>query len=245
MTILIGLITRMPKISFSTHSELLDIIPHPLPAMKCVPDWYKNMDTHIDDPSKDVVHGPTLKSCMPVRDYMMAGYIIPSWQDIAFKKDHKGNYRNTASFDASLSSKYNIYYGMHDLGQVKGSPLCKYADNEKFMKLNNPWVIKTPKGYSTLFMSPFYQEMDVTILPAIVDTDTHEIQINFPFIPNTDDVFVEKGAPLVHAIPFKRDDWTSEVGSYDNEDMTKKNVNYMTFAKSIYTTKFWQRKRYR
>ena len=235
----------MPKISFSTHPEILDVIPHPRPATKFVPDWYKEMEARIDCVERDVIHAPTLKACMPVRDYITSGYIIPSWQDIAFRKDKNNNYRNITDYSPAMADKYNMSYGAHDPMQVQGSPLAKFADGEKMIKLNNPWMIRTPKGYSTLFMSPFYDEIDITILPAIVDTDLHDIQINFPCIITSENAFVEKGAPLIHAIPFKRDDWKSEVKAYDEKETFKSHIKFSTTLQSFYTKFFWQRKRYR
>ena len=79
------------------------------------------------------------------------------------------------------------------------------------MFLLNPWKIKTPKGYSCLFVPPLNNSDDrFSIIPGIVDTDTFPSEINFPIIINGDkypvlETTIKKGTPYVQIIPFKRD----------------------------------------
>ena len=77
-----------------------------------------------------------------------------------------------------------------------------------------------------LTIQPFYQfKHDWRLFPAIVDTDEWEDEINFPFIINGDKYkilqdIVKFGTPIVQCIPFKRDNWESEMkvlDPYENE----------------------------
>lgn len=80
-------------------------------------------------------------------------------------------------------------------------------------------IIKTPPGYSCLFVSPLNNKDDrFEIISGIVDTDTYENFINFPIVINGDkypnlETTIERGTPYVQIIPFKRDDWKMEIGS--------------------------------
>ena len=84
-------------------------------------------------------------------------------------------------------------------------------------KFLNPWIIKTPPGYSCLFVPPLNNADDrFSIIPAIVDTDSFTMWINFPFIVNGDkypvlDTELKKGTPYVQVIPFKRDSWKMKI----------------------------------
>jgi hypothetical protein len=42
----------------------------------------------------------------------------------------------------------------HSINQLGESPLIEKNKNLPFYKILNPWKIKTPKGYSCLFLPP-------------------------------------------------------------------------------------------
>lgn len=236
----------MPNIKFSTHPDILGSIPHPKPASKFIPSWYKDLKKEYRCPMSDPVVPATLKQCVPVRDMMTSGYIIPAWCDLLFKRDSKGKLHvGNLRLPAEFNGLYNMGFSAHDVNQVKGTPLEAFCDGDKMMKLNNPWMIKTPSGYSCLLMAPFYETSDITILPAVVDTDKHLLHTNFPCVISSDEAFVKKGDPLVQVIPFKRDSWTSEIEAIDTQEQASSLVQFVTEIKSKYTTKFWERKYYR
>ena len=241
----------MPKIKFSSHPDVVKSIPHPRPATKFVPEWYKKMELliqtkeRVSEKGVATVDHPTMKKCMPVRDYLTTGYIIPCWQDILIRKDSEGKYHNQVREAEHLSNAYAMGVSWHSINQVVGSPFEKFTDGEKLLKFLNPWVIQTPKGYSTYFTAPFFHEGAVTILPAIVDTDTHNVQINFPAIIHEDECRIERGTPIIHAIPFKRENWDSVVEELDVDKSNARMLNFSSRLQSIYTTKYWQRKRFR
>ena len=50
-------------------------------------------------------------------------------------------------------------------------------------KFINKWLIKTPPGYSCLFVKPLnHFETRFEIISGVVDTDTYINTINFPFL---------------------------------------------------------------
>ena len=80
---------------------------------------------------------------------------------------------------------------------------------KNYFKLQVPWQIVTPKGYSCLFIQPFYHfQENFTVLPAIIDTDTSDmINQNLPCVHRKHEFNILPGDPVVQIIPFKRDEW--------------------------------------
>ena len=67
-----------------------------------------------------------------------------------------------------------------------------------------------------------------SIIPGIVDTDTYNIEINFPFVVNGDKYpslrsLIKRGTPIVQVIPFKREQWRMKMESIDQEERLKDN----------------------
>jgi hypothetical protein len=205
-----------------TNTSNFENLEKPQPASNFIPDWYKAMDSYLDgkkQPSGIGTTTATIKKCMPVFDSMVSGYIITSPADIWVSiKDNAPHYEwsslNLISFHSALQVPYypsnrNFRY-----------PL------ELYPKWNNYWSIKTPKGYSTLFVQPFHRDSVFTIIPGIVDTDIYTAPVNFPFILNDPEFegLIPKGTPIVQVIPIKRDSWEMSFGQ-EKEFIEQKNIN--------------------
>ena len=177
----------------------------PKPASGLLPDWYKNTQSYTTGEKapngKGGTHA-TVKRCMPVFDAITAGYIIVSPADVWVSI--KNGIQNFEWSDFGLIS-------FHPIEQAPLYPQRKPFD---YPKWTNPWSIRTPKGYSTLFVQPFHRESVFTILPGIVDTDQYYAPVNFPFVIN-DPLFEglrPAGTPIAQVIPFKRDSWKTKEG---------------------------------
>lgn len=226
------------KITFTNVSGFADL-EQPQPASRLVPEWYKNTESYIGKEKKPDGNGGTLatiKKCMPVFDAMTAGYII------------------TLPADVYVSQKDGIPWyqwagmGLVEFHPVEQAPLHPKTNSFAYPKWNNYWSIKTPKGYSTLFVQPFHRESLFTILPGIVDTDTYTVPVNFPFILNdlSFEGLIPKGTPMVQLIPIKRDAWSMDFGSENEiseQNLIRKKLHLKFFDK--YKTMFWNRKEYK
>jgi len=240
----------MPHITFDIHPDLIDLVPHPRPASKFVPDWYKDMKNtcpmkeRANDRGDHVtIDAPTVKMCLPVRDYLTSGYIIPAWKDHRVLRNSAGHMESI--FEHEMNDGYSMGCSWHGIHQFEKSPLSEFSDGQKMLKIINPWRIKTPKGYSCLFYSPFYQKSDFTILPAIVDTDTHDVPVNFPTIVTSDDAYLKMGDPLVQVLPFKRESWSHKVEAASEKSVKKANLKNALLWGSFYTQFDWKRKVFR
>jgi hypothetical protein len=179
---------------------------HPKPASKSIPDWYKELESYADNEKKPDGKGATtatIKRCMPVFDAISAGYIIYSPCDIFVTQREDGSYYEWSQYELIT---------FHPIHQAPNHPLSN--SNEGYPKWSNPWAIKTPKGYSTLFVQPFHRESLFTIMPGIVDTDIYTTPVNFPFVLNDPkfEGLIPAGTPIAQVIPFKRDMWEMKLG---------------------------------
>lgn len=248
----------MPKVKFTIQEELFDAVPSPRPASKLIPEWYRKIDKNFDEVHNGVnwnvvMDGglkkfntaKTIKACLPVRDYLTSGYIIPAWTDITILRDDNDKYGSLEPFEREFTEGHLVGVEWHHKKQFTGSPFEKTSDGEKIVKIVNPWCIRTPKGYSSFIFSPFYHQNKIEIMPAIVDTDTMESPINLPAILKDKEAIVERGTPLVQIMPFKREEWSHDVSKNPENLFRKIQMQIKLAMGSIYTRENWQRKFYR
>jgi hypothetical protein len=229
----------MQKIKF-TNITNLEAVKKPEPASRLVPEWYKKTESYIDGvktpPKADLNTAATIKKCMPVFDALTSGYIIKSPADVWVTLKEGTQFFHWSNFDL---------ISFHPIEQAPFHPEKK---PHAYAKWNNPWAIKTPKGYSTLFVQPFHRESVFTILPGIVDTDSYFSAVNFPFVINDPDFegVIPAGTPIAQIIPFKRDSWKMELGSLsDNKEQADLVEKLKTKFYDRYKTLFWSRKEYK
>lgn len=228
------------EIEFHTYKNLDGVIPKPKPASHFFPKWYKDMPLQIDpnDPFT-----ATMKRCVPVRDAMTMGYIIPLWAEVQIRTMVEDiQYMSNPAFGRSIITT-------HGTAQVQG---CPAAERSEFgympLKFENPWIIKTPPGWSCMFISPIgHFEERFSLLTAVVDTDTYYNHVNMPFIWNQPGIHtLPKGEPIAQVIPFKREDWESSVsfGLIDEVEQSKAATNLGSYLQEAYKTEYWSGKKY-
>jgi hypothetical protein len=214
----------------------------PIPSSKILPDWYKDTNSYINGKTKKLDEKlgnmATIKKCMPVTDMLSAGYTIVTYQDINIYKDDQG----TINYSSPV-----LEVSDHPISQFFLHP--KNKNNQPAPKIMNPWSIRTPSGYSCLFITPPHGgNKYFSILEGIVDTDKYFSPVNFPFFLNDLDFegVIPAGTPVATVIPFKREGWTMKKG---NEQDIKKSKETNTLLNSLffdrYKNLFWSSKRYR
>jgi hypothetical protein len=208
----------------------------PKPASSFIPEWWQKMSPLFSNEKFDLNPGSnvTAKKCFPLLDSITAGYIVPLWTDVMVKKD----------IDGTPLAKWAVKEPVFDVWpyvQSKGFEIPN-GFNRLVFKYLHDWIIETPKGYSCLITHPFgYPNTPFRTLTGIVDTDTLKTGVSAPFvIQDGFEGIIEKGTPMFQIIPFKRDEWKSEIGKknpnevyYDNERlMTKIVSSYGRFLRS-------------
>ena len=228
----------MKDIIFTNTSGFKDL-EKPQPSSKLIPEWYKNTNSYLNKEKKPVGDGmvqTTIKKCMPVFDAISAGYIIVSPADVYVSIKQGEQFFEWASLDL---------VSFHEIKQAPEHPL---KNQHPYPKWQNYWAIKTPKGYSTIFVQPMHRDSIFTILPGIVDTDTYFAPVNFPMVINDPEFqgLIPKGTPIAQVIPFKRDSWSMKFGGEkelkEQADITK-NLHTKFFDK--YKSMFRKSKEYK
>lgn len=221
----------------------------PVPSKVNIPDWFKKLEHKQGH--------ETVKGCIPFLDTLTAGYIIKMPVDyfIEHNIDLEGKKQtgySSAQINFHKANEVNLNYNktnnFHKTYQFRGSPIESKNKNLPVHKIHNPWIIKTPPGYSCLFLPPMNNHDDrFSIIPGIVDTDTYNIEINFPFVVNGDKYpslrsLIKRGTPIVQVIPFKREQWRMKMESIDQEERLKDNFYLRKYIIDNYKKLFWRKK---
>jgi len=244
------------EIEFSAHEDYFALKEdYPIPAKLNIPEWYKNLEHSILN--------RTIKGCMPFLDSLTAGYVLKMPQDFYVRhnvdnENEKGEKIKDSFQTFGLhavqqllhvkSINLNSGLDMHSIKQVEGSPFIEKNKNLPFYKILNPWKIKTPKGYSCLFLPPLNNSDDrFSIIPGIVDTDIFPNEINFPIIINGDkypvlETTIKKGTPYVQVIPFKRDNWQIKLKSIKQKEVENSRLFYGLKVINNYKERYWNKK---
>jgi hypothetical protein len=241
------------EIEFSTQENYFSLKEdYPIPAKLNIPEWYKKLNHEV--------FNPTVKGCMPFLDTLTCGYLLKIPQDFHLQHNVKNNKNLKDSFSMFAMKPFpNLTYDsylnlnsssvdVHHQKQLGDSPYVEKNNNLPFYKIYNPWKIKTPNGYSCLFVPPLNNSDDrFSIIPGIVDTDTFPVEINFPIVINGDkypilDTTIEKGTPYVQIIPFKRDSWKMKFKASENKKLHESKLLYGLKVFNNYKKRYWNKK---
>ena len=247
------------NLSFKIPNDMLIAnIPHPVPMSKIIPEWYKKMsllgqrntETTLPVASEggQLVINKSIKNCIPVRDYLTAGYAILTQQDIAVDSGIVDNIPYVGFNWKDLGSRHGSTppISSHSVRQLEGSVLEKDCIQGEIFKILSPWKVVTPPGYSCLFLPIDYQECPFDALPAVVDTDKyHHINYPFRFRGLIGQYTIPIGTPIVQVIPFKREDWEMKVSAYDEDERSAANIRAGAYLHQMYLKLFHKRKTYR
>lgn len=232
-------------ITFSTSDlEAIDMFP-PVPAGKIIPEWYKDTPIEVPEiPPYTKPHTPTIKRCVPVLDYMTTGYVIRATYEIQVKEYVDEKFITGFDYRCRNTDKH---VGKHPWHQAQ----FKAEDGKKhhYLKINQPWHIKTPPGYSCMLFDPYYRfRKEFSIFPGVVDTDKHDEPIGLVSLVKEKSFTISPGDPLVVVFPFKREDWQMNIKHVSlDEQWARSSYKYRlsTYWAGIYATLFHSKKTYR
>lgn len=223
---------------YPQNKDFEGIFSEPVPSKKLIPEWYKNQTMYVGGKKEiDTNRGlfnETVKACMPVFDMTTAGYMIVLPADVYVTvvdgiPTFSWSINNFTCIESHPSAQFDMFHVPHGFYEVG-------------FKFINPWIIRTPEGYSSIFMHPtFRDDLPFQCLPAIVDTDKHPIAVNFPFfLKQNFEGLIPAGTPIMQVIPFKRQEWDHTIEEYDESlwkawrraEVKMKN-RYKTFFRQI------------
>lgn len=207
----------------------------PMPAIKEIPQWYKKMpalrrlyNKHNSDEKKDF----TVKKCIPILDAFTTGYYLVTKYESVWTITSDGEHSCTCP--ANMVEGGTKPITMHPYEQIRDIELGGIY-NEYAYKFSNPYVIKTPPGYSCIFTHPFNQVSPFLTLTGVVDTDMHPLAVQFPFLMLKDwEGVIKAGTPIVQIIPFKREEWKIQEIDANKNDRRQNEIAQEEFHSSRY-----------
>jgi hypothetical protein len=188
-----------PTIEFLCREEDRGVIAEPVAARGELPDWFRQLPGTDHDHLSATNDGLTVKRCMPFLDALSTGWIIPLAATIRLEVSDDGKHVEAGwEFDRTMVSNHSAF-------QVAGNPY----EPRPPMKIHNYWTVRTPPGWSSLFVPALNRPNRVIdVLSGVVDTDNFPTPVNFPFVVTAPDGVhvLTKGTPLIQVIAFRRDD---------------------------------------
>lgn len=194
----------------------------PKPASKFIPDWWKTTPAF---PTQAFIEGRiagNVKVCPSFPDYFSKGFIVPMWTDSILQVDTdeegKDIWRWRTSSNLFSWQNHEKYQYLEDV------PHTYFGKESYFVfKTRVPWFVFTPSGYSLYQLPPFFHfNEDFSVIPGVRDTDIyHEMNIQLVIHSKKKEIFIPRGMPLAHFIPFKREKLDLNI-KYADEESTRR-----------------------
>lgn len=208
---------------------------YPTPAKHSLPNWYAELKPYHAEPRDQ---NQTAKRCVPILDSFTAGYILYTPTDIEVGRDDAGK--------ISYRWPHRVPVEFQALWQL-GNHAKVTEDYDAIPKMPNPWGIKTPPGYSCLYVPPLNRDDAIfEIFAGVIDTDKYNQNGSFPFL-FTDPSFtglIPAGTPMAQVIPFRRESYEMRIGS-DREHAEKQFHKMVMVFMNGYRKMFWSPKSYK
>lgn len=256
---------KIKKIIFKSYRQWLNVdsFSVPKPSQEVVPLWYKEADRFAKDPNTgeyykapqnicpypkegtkdDYGFIPTWKACPAIMDSFITGYVLKTPCDIKFFKD------SNQKIDVEILDK------RHSDFVSKRGRMAQFYHPEGYYEEHFAWYpdwgLELPDGYSALYMTPM-NRFDLPFLntTGIVDNDKVFISGTFPFFIIKDwEGTIPAGTPYMQILPFKRENWESEVEIQTQSTIYDKLLANMKFYRKpdggVYKNKIWSKRDYR
>jgi hypothetical protein len=220
----------------------------PEPSLKKLPFWYKDADRYAKMPSGEYWIGPdngkvpTWKACPALYDVMTTGYVYKTPCDIEFFLNDSGK----LDFKI-LDQQYADFVHYRDSMPQFISPMGYYENHFAWW---SDWAVELPPGYSAIYSQP-YNRFDLPFITTsgIIDNDKVSLPGTMPFFVSKEWTgVIPAGTPYAQIVPFKRENWKSEIVIEDPQKIYNKNMeNSQVYRKpngGVYLSQVWQRRKY-
>jgi hypothetical protein len=221
----------------------------PKPIIKLMPDWFRKADRYAKDQNNNFIIGPdkgkipTWKACPALFDIMSTGYSLNTPCDIEFFKDFNGK------IDAKVSNlKYLSFI-------QKRVPMPQFVHPEGYYQEHfawfGEWQVRLPKGYSAIYSTPFNRyDLPFLSTSGIIDADKVYQPGSYPFfVKDGFTGIVPAGTPFIQIIPFKRENWISEIIEENDQNKIQKEYQENSFIYrvpdgGVYKKNIWEQRSY-
>jgi hypothetical protein len=194
-------------IFWSVIKGLEEVIP-PQPAKKYIPEWWKNTPPFVPTPNiegkerQSKRNRSTIKVCPAIHDWFLQGYVIPMWCDLYLEMNEDGSWSCEHSYPNDLMtaemSQDSVY--------ITWLPEQYKKNAVAMLRLDCPWRMKTPSGYSS-YQFPMYYHFnpDFEVPPGPIWTDEYHLIDPQIIIKHYGVTKINRGTPLCAIVPYKRE----------------------------------------
>lgn len=189
----------------------------------------------------------TIKRCMPIFDAMTAGYMIVAPCDIHL--DATNPEKLEWQIPLTLQSLKADLFATHAPEQYENYPIDPEKYHKQLFRILPTWAVGTDPGYSVLFTNPYHtDDSPLWAFTGLIDTDGFVSDGHVSFLVKKGfKGTIRQGTPLYQLIPFKREEWSSEV--VDPADaktlFNSQRLNLRSTFMNGYKNKFRSKKEYR
>lgn len=231
----------MKKIKFMPMTEETSKFDPPKSAKSYIPDWYKKAKRFRSGKMELLGDGggvnKDIKLCVPFLDAMTAGYCIELPHDLLVKRDSKGVgfFWNEAPSPIEVRAK--------DMATTLPRPA---GHDHDLYAWHTYWAVIVPNGYSALYTHPFNRsDLPFTSVSGVVDADGFSLGGEIPFfLKEGFEGIIPAGTPILQVLPFKRENWTSQVVSHDSGFINKQLFKVVKYITDGYKKHVWVKKTY-
>lgn len=220
----------------------------PEPTQKHIPEWYRKADRYYKQPDGEPYRQQdgsmmlTWKSCPALFDVLATGYVFRTPCDVEFYK----NDNSKISVKVSDPKMQHFCSERPPMPEFM-NPLGYYEDHFAWWP---DWAVELPKGYSGLYTNPLMRyDLPFHTPPGIVDNDKVNLSGLVPFfIAKGFEGIIPAGTPYLQLIPFKREDWQSELIIESDSTIYQKNTDnskkYRLPDGGVYKNTVWEKREY-
>lgn len=246
----------MPKVYFEKiNKNICDVAKSPEPSSRTsYPEWWTDIPRYVSTENSQIPFlnhraNATVRSCPSINDSMNFGYTIYLPFDLYLDAEDPDNLLwYVPEIDTSALNKKNGENNLIAWNSERDVQSFYIPDgyHKVVLKLNTLWGIKTESGYSSWITQPMYRnDLPILAMDGIIDTDKYPSR--FPhvfFVKSGFSGVIKASTPVLQVIPFKREEYTSEIVELDVEDVKKNHEIEGTTFSSFYKKNFWTRKRF-
>lgn len=222
----------------------------PSPTIKTIPEWYRKADRfainpHTNEPWVDPRDGgkvPTWKACPAIFDIMGTGYVYKTPCDI-----------EVLEVNGKIKVKVLNRQMQDFVAERPAMPqfVPPQGYHEDHFAWWSDWAVRVPDGYSVLYTQPFNRfELPFITTSGIIDNDKVNLPGTMPFfIVKGYTGVIPAGTPYAQMLPFKRENWVSELDttiSYEKmlDNNNKNSDKYRVPNGGVYQKEVWTRRTY-
>jgi hypothetical protein len=210
----------------------------PVPAKKFIPEWWFNTPFSLPSDEKHYQESQIVRQCPAFPELFHSGYVLPMWADTTLYFNSKtGEWRtrcgaNPSPFSINFFAPHQFTdHASYTLQSVKPTAIFQFE---------NPWNITATKGYSVYQFPLFYHFTgDFSVLPGVFEPNSwYSDKLEVAYFGDDKEIFIKRGTPLVHYIPYKKEKIGLVVRDQTESDVKRYNkmlLERATTFKSVYS----------